>query len=72
MSTYTVRTIADGDHYFDPRDFGSLYVAEAFYSSTESRIRREDNPGVEITVDLIDNRTDDVIYSTTFPQRVWA
>lgn len=64
---YTVRTIADGEHYFSPEEFDNIMVAEAFFSSTVDRIRREDSAGVEITVDLIDNRTDDVLYSETFP-----
>lgn len=64
---YTVRTIADGEHYFDPRNHDALHVAEAYFDSTVHRLYMEDGPYVEVTVDLIDNRTDDVIQSVTFP-----
>lgn len=66
-NTHTVRTIADGDYYFEPRSFESEAMAEAFYSSTLDRIRREDAAGVEITVALIEHATDDVIREHTFP-----
>lgn len=62
---FTVRTIADGENYFEPRNFDSEILAEAFYGSTLDRIRREDPATVEITVDLIDG--DDVTMSHTFP-----
>jgi hypothetical protein len=66
-NTHTVRTLADGDYYFEPRSFASEILAEAFYSSTLDRIRREDAPGVEVTAQLIDHATDGVIYEQTFP-----
>lgn len=65
--TFTVRTMADGGHYYEPRDFESEVLAEAFYDSTCQRIRREDPPGLEVTVDMA-NADGDVIYSTTFPR----
>lgn len=68
IATFTVRTMADGDHYYAPRTFNLDYMAEAFYSSTTDRIRKEDGPAVEVTVDMVDDSTGDVVYSTTFPR----
>lgn len=68
MNTFTVRTIADGDHYFEPRTFDFEYMADSFYSSTVSRLQREDSPGVEVTVALIDDETGHVVYERTFPR----
>lgn len=67
---YTVRIMADGEHYYAPRTFEGhdcKWLAESFYDSSLDRIRREDGPYLEVTVDLIDNSTDDVLYSETFP-----
>lgn len=66
--TFTVRAMVDGDHYFEPRDFDSEVLAEAFYDSTCSRVQREDPAGVEITVDMSENDTGTVLYSRTFPR----
>lgn len=65
--TYTVRTIADGEHYFEPETFDSEILASAYFDSTVSRVNREDGMGLEITVDLINDDTDDVLYSHTIP-----
>lgn len=64
--SFTVRTMADGENYFQPREFDSEILAEAYYSSTLDRIRREDSPNVEVTVDMA-NASGDVLYSHTFP-----
>lgn len=69
-STLTVRTIADGEHYFSPETFGSETLAYAFYDSTVSRIQREDPADVEITVALIRDETGDVLTERTFPRTV--
>lgn len=71
MSTFTVRTTADGDHYLEPHTFTSQDLAEACYGSTVSRIRREDPADAEVTVSLIDDETDDVLAETTFPRGVF-
>lgn len=70
MSTYTVRTIADGEHYFEPRTFESTAMADAFYDSTVSRINREDDPEIEVTVSVIDDASGDVMFERTFPRYV--
>ena len=66
---YVVRTIADGEHYYPPRDFTSDVLAEAFYGSTVDRLNREDPKSVEITVQFIDVNDDNhVVYERTFPR----
>lgn len=71
MSTFTVRTTADGDHYFEPRTFTSQDLAEACYDSTVRRVAIEDPADAEVSISLIDDETDDVLAETTFPRGVF-